>query len=175
MSELNAVMQINIVQFTMWIMVVVIFLATLFKAFDTVTTKLGIKFKSQIEKEEQRLILQSALDTVAELKAEFQESIACQQEETSGIKAQLERMRDMILEDRDEFIDYRTSDMRWQVINFAANLSNGMTYTEEQFNYVFKVYSRYKNIIEEKHLTNGQVDESMEYIKSEYRKRFRNG
>lgn len=51
---------------------------------------------------------------------------------------------------------------------FANDLINGKTCYKEQFDNILKTYGSYEKILEENNMTNGQVEESMKFIKEQY-------
>lgn len=65
-------------------------------------------------------------------------------------------------------VDKEISDIRWSILNFTAALSNGREYNSEAFNHVFSMYDKYERILEEHHMENGLINESMKYIREKY-------
>lgn len=58
--------------------------------------------------------------------------------------------------------------MRWRILDCATSLASGQTVGIEQLNNVLKVYDDYEKIITENDLSNGQVEESIKYIRTRY-------
>lgn len=64
---------------------------------------------------------------------------------------------------------------RDRIIDFAMKVADESTVvSREEFNRVFKVYSKYEKYIEERGLTNGEVDVSIQIIREAYEARMKN-
>ena len=74
-----------------------------------------------------------------------------------------------------ELLDEKIERMRWRILDCANEISNGNQVGLEQINYALKTYDRYERVIEENHLTNNQVEESIKYIKEYYQKLLHRG
>lgn len=73
------------------------------------------------------------------------------------------------------FVDGQISDMRHRILNFAASVSSGKKYNMEAYQYTLQIYEDYERILKENKLTNGLVEESVEYIRSSYQEHLKNG
>lgn len=73
------------------------------------------------------------------------------------------------------FIDKQIDDIRYEILDFASSLSVGRQYSKEQFDHIISIDEKYKKILEENHLENGQVTASMEVITEVYKEKLRNG
>lgn len=64
---------------------------------------------------------------------------------------------------------------RDRIIDFATKAADeSMMVSREEFNRIFKVYDRYEKYIEERGLTNGEVDVSIQIIRESYEARIKN-
>lgn len=64
---------------------------------------------------------------------------------------------------------------RGAIIDFASKVINeSYPVTKEQFNRIFKIYKEYEDIIEENHLTNGEVDIAIHIIQESYEQHMKN-
>lgn len=64
---------------------------------------------------------------------------------------------------------------RDRIIDFATKVADeSVMVSREEFNRIFKVYDRYEKYIEERGLTNGEIDVSIQIIKEAYEVRMRN-
>ena len=64
---------------------------------------------------------------------------------------------------------------RDRIIDFATKVADESTVvSREEFNRIFKVYSKYEKYIEERGLTNGEVDVSIQVIRDAYETRMKN-
>lgn len=66
------------------------------------------------------------------------------------------------------FLEEKIDRMRWKILDFANAIHNGRVSYLEQFNNVLKTYDEYEKILEERGLTNGQVEESISFIREKY-------
>lgn len=87
-------------------------------------------------------------------------------EHIDSINSNLDKLTNMI-------VDKEISDIRWTILDFTSSLSNGREYNNEAFNHIFAIYDRYERILEEHHMENGLVTESMKYIREKYNEKLR--
>ena len=73
------------------------------------------------------------------------------------------------------FIDKSVDDMRWEIINFAAKISEGKPCSKESYKHCLYIYEKYERMIEENNLTNGEVELSMEIVNQSYKEKLKNG
>jgi hypothetical protein len=73
------------------------------------------------------------------------------------------------------FVSKEIEDMRWEILNFSAALSEGRKYNREAYDHVLKIYARYEEILEEHNMENGLVTESMNFIRNKYQDQLNTG
>lgn len=73
------------------------------------------------------------------------------------------------------FLDHEISSMRGEILNFCAALSNGRKYNRESFDNIFRVYTRYEQILKDNEMENGLVEESIGYIREVYHNGLKDG
>ena len=73
------------------------------------------------------------------------------------------------------FMDKNIEDMRWRILDFASAISNGRKFNRESYDFIIHTYEQYEIVLKKLDRTNGVVDETMQYIKEEFRERLRNG
>ena len=78
------------------------------------------------------------------------------------------RIKDDIQKLSKMFIDLEIQDIRWNILNFCSDLSNGKKFSSEYYDYVFKLYDKYEKMLKENDLTNGLVEQSISYIREKY-------
>lgn len=54
--------------------------------------------------------------------------------------------------------------IRQEMVNFSHQCHNKGTYTQSEFDYIFKLHSKYERLIEETGLPNGVIDAEYSYI-----------
>lgn len=90
------------------------------------------------------------------------------QRHNSDIEKKLNKLTDMVLQKE-------INDARWTILDFSSALSNGRKYNKESFSHIFQIYEGYKKVLKENGMTNGYVDESMEFIRNKYKELLHNG
>lgn len=73
------------------------------------------------------------------------------------------------------FLDKNIEDMRWRILDFASAISNGRKFNRESYDFIIHTYEQYEVVLKKLGRTNGVVDETMNYIKEDFRERLRNG
>lgn len=73
------------------------------------------------------------------------------------------------------FLDKSVEDMRWRILDFASAISNGRKFNRESYDFIIHTYDQYEKILKELGKTNGVIDETIVYIKDEFREHLRNG
>ena len=73
------------------------------------------------------------------------------------------------------FVDEQIDDIRYEILDFASSLSAGRQYSKEQFDHIISIDEKYKKILKENDLENGQVTASMEVITGIYKEKLRTG
>ena len=92
----------------------------------------------------------------------------CRDDEIHEIGTGLKKLTDM-------FIDKQINDYRWEIINFASNITAKRPCTKDGYQHCFKTYERYEKILEENGLENGEVEISMEIINDSYKEKLKEG
>ena len=73
------------------------------------------------------------------------------------------------------YVDKEIDDIRWEILEFSSAVTCGRKYNRETFEHIFRMYEKYEMILQENHLENGLVTESMEVIKEVYHKQLKDG
>ena len=74
-----------------------------------------------------------------------------------------------------DIVDLLLDNKRETIISFAEKVSNdSFPATREQFTRIFKIYEEYERIIEERGLTNGEIDVAHKIINESYQVRLKN-
>lgn len=133
-----------------------------FVSFFGIETKWSLKRKAELEtmeeiKHEISEMKQNRVNDRAK-SLEIQEQLTNTQTELQKTLTELKTM----------FIRKEIDDMRWELLNFANAVISGRDYNKEQYDHVLDVYTEYEEILEENHMTNGRVTESMEFVKKKY-------
>lgn len=125
--------------------------------------------KDLIEKEEE---LQRQMKQFTEnRKRDREQSLQIQKELTDAIGCIYKTLAEI----KKDMSDKDIADLRWIILKFATDLSNGKIASRESYDYIFSCYVRYENVLEENGKTNGLINESIDYIKEKYHEQLQNG
>jgi seryl-tRNA synthetase len=121
--------------------------------------------KHMTESEKDRKTLHEEMKQYSENRIKDREQSMQIQKELTSSMAKLAAM----------FLDKEIDDMRWEILNFCASLSNGKKYNRESYAHVFSVYEKYERILDENNMENGLVEDSMAFIRERYQEDLKNG
>lgn len=92
----------------------------------------------------------------------------------STVDQHMHNSEPILNEIKSDLLELKIEHMRSVILDFAARvIKEDYPATREQFNRIFKQYSRYEEIIEQNQLTNGEVDIAYQIIKEAYQSRLR--
>ncbi len=135
---------------------------------EWVIGKLGLETKwIRKRREEHELLMQTAhnLSVLQERHVRDMERSDKRDEEIANDIKKLTRM----------FVEKEIDDMRWEINNFATNVSEGKPCNKDSFKHCLHIYEKYEKILKENDLENGEVEISMEIIGEAYRQKLREG
>lgn len=124
-----------------------------------------IKWFNKNNKDHELLLATSKI--LSELQEKQKEDVRQSIRHDEIIKEDLKRLSDM-------FIDLEIQDIRWNILNFCSDLSNGKEFSSEYYDYVFKLYDKYEQMLKENGLTNGLIEQSISYIREKYHESLQN-
>lgn len=75
----------------------------------------------------------------------------------------------------DMFVDKEIDDYRWEIINFATNVSEGKPCNKDSFKHCIRTYEKYEALLEKHGLENGEVEISMQVVNEAYKKKLLEG
>lgn len=124
-----------------------------------------IKWFNKNNKDHELLLTTSKI--LSELQEKQKEDVRQSIRHDEIIKEDLKKLSDM-------FIDLEIQDIRWNILNFCSDLSNGKEFSSEYYDYVFKLYDKYEQMLKENGLTNGLIEQSISYIREKYHESLKN-
>ena len=136
--------------------------------FEWIVDKLGLETKwMRKRREEHELLIQTSqgLSSLQEQHKKDVERSDLRDEEISNDIRKLTQM----------FVDKEIDDMRWEINNFATNVSEGKPCNKDSFKHCIHVYEKYEKILEENGMENGEVEISMELINDAYKQKLKEG
>lgn len=120
------------------------------------------------EKERDHDLIIQTTKRLNELQNQHEESVKQSIRHDKIIREDLENLTKM-------FVDKEINDMRWEIINIADKISNGKNISKECYVHCIHTYENYEKIIEERELTNGEVEISMQIINDSYKRKLKEG
>lgn len=87
---------------------------------------------------------------------------------------ELKDLKDDIAKNNVLTLDLYININRHRIIDFASKVANeDILISQEEFNRIFKVYRDYEAVLEQHHMTNGEVDIAYRVIQDAYKERLR--
>lgn len=114
---------------------------------------------------------QEVIDFKNHLVHEKGQNIKIQQELTDAINSINERIGVL----RKESVEREVSDIRWEILKFGTDVSNGKIATRESYDYILKQYDRYEELLKELGQENGLINETVKFLKIKYQERLKQG
>lgn len=113
-------------------------------------------------------IVEKLSETISELKK--QQDIDREQsiKHDNAIKDDLVELSDMVF-------DKNIEDMRWRILDFSSAISNGRKFNRESYDFIIRTYQQYEELLKKKNKTNGLIEETIKYIKSDYQEKLKEG
>lgn len=122
---------------------------------------LGLETKKMRQRREEHELLIKTADSLNKLQKKQEEDVAQSIDHDRRIKEDIQKLSKM-------FIDLEIQDIRWNILSFCSDLSNGKQFSNEYYDYVFKLYDKYEKMLKENDMTNGLVEQSISYIREKY-------
>ena len=140
---------------------IIVGVPTAINSWEKFKESLGIIQKKEIRDSEQELRLKKLEDSFEKYQ---------QQVNNIDIKltTNLKEISNVVNTIREELLGEKVERMRWRILDCANDIQNDKNVGVERVNYALKTYDDYERIIDENHLTNNQVEESIKYIKEYY-------
>ena len=129
--------------------------------FSWFVSYLGLETKKMRQKREDHELLIATAKNLELLQNKQNEDVRQSIVHDKRIKDDIQKLSKM-------FIDLEIQDIRWNILSFCSDLSNGKKFSSEYYDYVFKLYDKYEKMLKENDLTNGLVEQSISYIQEKY-------
>lgn len=76
---------------------------------------------------------------------------------------------------REENINREISTLRWDILKFSVDISNGKKASREAYDFILKSHTRYEELLNLTGQENGLVNESVDFIRENYHQKLKNG
>lgn len=162
MDALKELTQINYGTLIIAICTILLAFKFMWTLFDWFVKLLGLETKYMRQKREEHELLIATIQNLKELQKKQEEDVKQSIQRDKRIKDDIKNLSNM-------FVDLEIQDIRWNILNFCSDLSNGKNFSNEYYDYVFKLYDKYEKMLRENGLTNGLIEQSISYIREKYR------
>lgn len=168
------------------IVVAMIAFKFLSELFDWFVKRFGLQTKGTREKQEMKKLLEETtklanktskgLDALEkQYKSDEQNFHQRLDDHIKESKADRKELHDAVDRLTQVVVDSTTHSMRWEILKFGADLSNGRKYNAEAFNHVLGTYQKYEDILSEHGIKNGLAEETVKFIRDTYQEGLRDG
>ncbi len=168
---MDAITELTTLNFSyIFISVFAIFVGTkvIISVFEWFVQKLGLETKWMKRKREDHELLIKTSQNVLELQNKHIQDMKKSDEHDDEIRKDIKELTEI-------FVEKQINDYRWEIINLADKISNGKVISKECYQHALSTYGRYEKIIEERGLTNGEVEISIQIINDSYKQKLKEG
>lgn len=162
MDAIKELTQINYGTLIIAICTILLAFKFMWTLFDWFIKLLGLETRSMRQKREEHELLIVTVQNLKELQKKQEEDVKQSIQYDKRIKDDIKILSNM-------FVDLEIQDIRWNILNFCSDLSNGKNFSNEYYDYVFKLYDKYEKMLRDNGLTNGLIEQSISYIREKYR------
>jgi len=135
---------------------------------EWIADKTGLEFKWLRKKREDHELLMKTSSELVELRNQRNIDVEESIKHDVGIRSDLAELKTM-------FIDREIDTMRWEIINFSTIVSDGKPCNKDSYKHCLRTYEKYEKMLKDNHMTNGEVDLSMEIVNESYKEKLKNG
>ncbi len=162
MNEITELAQINFSSIFISVFVILIGVKTMLSLFEWFAHKLGLETKwMRTQREAHELLLRTS-QALAILQEKHETDAAHSDLRDDEISNDIKKLTQM-------FVEKEIDDMRWEINNFATQVSEGKPCNKDSFQHCLHIYEKYEKILKENELENGEVEISMELINQAYK------
>ena len=168
MEEIIELTKIDFSYVFVAVFVILVGVKVMFSLFEWVVNKLGLETKwMRKQREEHDLLIQTSQGLI-ELQEHHKKDMESSDKRDEEIANDIKNLTRM-------FVDKEIDDMRWEINNFATNVSEGKPCNKDSFKHCIHIYEKYEKILEENGMENGEVEISMELINEAYKQKLKEG
>lgn len=168
MSEITELTRIDFSYVFIAVFVILISIKVIVSLFEWIINKLGLETKwMRKQREEHNLLLQTS-QSLIELQERHKKDMERSDQRDEEISCDIKNLTEL-------FVEKQINDYRWEIINLADKISSGKVVSKECYKHAISTYERYEKIIEERGLTNGEVEISIQIINDSYKQKLKTG
>lgn len=135
---------------------------------EWVIDKLGLETRRMRQRREEHTLLTRTSQNLIALQEQHEKDVERSDKRDEEIAGDIKKLTRM-------FVDKEIDDMRWEINNFATNVSEGKRCNKDSFTHCIRIYEKYEKILRENGLENGEVEISMELINDAYKQKLKDG
>lgn len=168
MDTIKELLNVNFSYIFISVFMILVGIKTLASLMEWFIEKLGLETKGiRNRKEEHRLLIRTSQNLQA-LQEKYEKYVEHSGRTDEEMSSDIKRLTQM-------FLDKEIDDMRWEINNFATQVSEGRPCNKDSFKHCIHVYGKYEKILEDNGLENGEVEISMELINEAYKQKLKEG
>lgn len=168
MDSITQLLEIDYAAVFISICTLLIAFKTLSSLFEWFVKKWGLETKQMRTRREEHDLLIATANGLNDLSKKHEEDVSQSIRHDDMIRQDLKKLTDL-------FIDKEIEDMRWEIINFSAKVSEGKRCNKDGYNHCIRTYEKYEKLLEAHGLENGAVSLSMEVVNESYKDKLKNG
>lgn len=150
------------------VFVILIGLKAIVSLLEWFIEKLGLETKWMKRKREDHELLIKTSQNLVELQKRHSTDILESDRHDEEMRKDIKNLTEL-------FVEKQINDYRWEIINLADKISSGKVVSKECYKHAISTYERYEKIIEERGLTNGEVEISIQIINDSYKQKLKEG
>lgn len=150
------------------VFVILIGIKSVLSLFEWFIEKFGFETKWMKRKREDHELLIKTSQNLLELQKRHNADILESDRHDEEMKNDIKNLTEL-------FVEKQINDYRWEIINLADKISSGKTVSKECYRHALSTYERYEKIIDERGLTNGEVEISIQIINDSYKQKLKEG
>lgn len=168
MEAITEFTKIDFTYFFFSALVILIGIKFIVSVFEWFIGKLGLKTKWMRKRREEHDLLIKTSQNLITLQEQHKKDVERSDRRDEEISNDIKNLIRM-------FVDKEIDDMRWEINNFATNVSEGKPCNKDSFTHCIHIYEKYEKILKENNLKNGEVEISIELINEAYKQKLKEG
>lgn len=168
MDAIQELLNINFSYVFLSVFVILIGIKTMVSLFEWVFEKLGLETKQMRNRRAEHDLLLQTSQNLMVLQEKHEKDMEKSDRHDEEMRKDMKKLTDM-------FLDKQINDMRWEINNFATQVSEGRPCNKDSFTHCIHTWQKYEKLLAENGLENGEVEISMELINESYRNKLKNG
>lgn len=168
MDTIQQLLKINFSYVFISVFVILIGIKTIVSIFEWTIMKLGLETKWIRKKQEEHNLLIQTSQNLIKLQDKHEQDMEKSDKHDNEMKEDIKKLTNL-------FIEKQIDDMRWEINNFAAKVSEGKPCNKDSYKHCLHIYEKYEKLLEENNLENGEVEVSMEIVRESYRNKLKDG